>query len=123
MMYLTAASLATAMLGYPSLPSPDTAPPPFDMPNYQEPAKPWTDVLDEAERLRCQKAIEQARGEPVEPELERGPATGDDGVMIAAVDKRIDGCPVLVMYHDKSDLRPAPSVELRQAQLIPAAGR
>ena len=123
MMYLAVASLVTALLGDAPPPSPDTAPPSFDMPNYQEPAKPWTEVQQEAERLRCQKAIEQARGEPVEPELERGPATGDDGVMIAAVDKRIDGCAVLVMHHDKSDLRPAPSVELREAQLIPAAGR
>ena len=123
MIYLVVLSLATVVQGETPSPAPVAIPPALDMPSYEEPAQPWAEVQEEAERLRCQKTIEQVRGEPIEPNLERGPATGDDGMMIAAVDKRIHGCPVVVMHNDKSDLRPAPKVELRQAQIVPAAGR
>lgn len=63
----------------------------------------------EADRSACRDRIEYARrasGQP--PLLRRGPATPDDPVMIYAVDRRQDGCAVMVVKGDPQDIRPLP---------------
>jgi hypothetical protein len=63
----------------------------------QAPASKW--------RTPCRDTIHQvreARGLP--REAPTGPAQ-----MIAAVDHRIDGCSVMVMYGNTSDVRPVPT--------------
>jgi hypothetical protein len=64
------------------------------------------------EELACRDRITQARvasGQP--PLLKRGPATPEDPVLIYAVDRRQDGCAVMVMMGDAEDIRPLPEVE------------
>ena len=63
----------------------------------------------------CDDTIHHARAAAGQPRLERGPATADEALMIAAVDLEIDGCAVMVMRQDTSDLRPlpAPSQDVR----------
>lgn len=54
--------------------------------------------------------VREERGLPkLEPKLERGTATGEEALLIAAVDHRIDGCSVMVMRNDTSDVRPLPA--------------
>ena len=57
---------------------------------------------------RCAEVIRQVRDASGQPSIERGPAVEDDAQLIAAVDKRLDGCPVMQMHGDVSDLRPLP---------------
>ncbi|KPP93185.1 hypothetical protein [Erythrobacter sp. HL-111] len=40
--------------------------------------------------------------------MHRGPATSDDPPMIYAVDRRQDGCTVMVVKGDPSEIRPLP---------------
>ena len=65
----------------------------------------------------CRDRIHEIRRELGQPELERD-ATPQDPLFIAAVDKRIGGCSVLVMRNDTSDLRPLP--EAAEHRLMPA---
>ena len=41
--------------------------------------------------------------------LQRDTAKPDEPLLIAAVDKRIDGCSVMVMRNNLADVRPLPS--------------
>lgn len=68
----------------------------------------------------CQSAIRQVREGNGLPALDRGPARPGQGMMIAAVDKRIDDCRVLVMARDHRDIRPEPAPADGKAGLIPA---
>ena len=56
----------------------------------------------------CRDRIEQVRRETGQPTLDRG-GSPQEPLLIAAVDKRIDGCSVMVMRNDTSDLRPLPA--------------
>jgi hypothetical protein len=56
----------------------------------------------------CRDRIQQVRDERGLPKLDRQNPTPDDGLLIAAVDQRIDGCSVMVMRNDTSDIRPLP---------------
>ena len=60
------------------------------------------------ELQRCSDVIREVRSAEGLPALQRGPATGEDGYLIAAVDKRIDGCAVMQMHGNVNDLRPLP---------------
>ncbi|QNE03953.1 hypothetical protein [Croceicoccus marinus] len=79
-------------------------------------------------RQRCRERIAMVRddrGLPPLPELDRDPEpdrdrTGPEPLLIAAVDRQIDGCPVLVMYRDHDDIREVPQPDDRRAGLIPA---
>jgi hypothetical protein len=65
-----------------------------------------------AEQRVCRDRIEQVRAASGLPRLDRDNATPEDQpLLIAAVDKRIGGCSVMVMYHDMSDIRPIPRAQ------------
>lgn len=75
-------------------------------------------------RQRCRERIAMVRddrGLPPLPELDRDrDRTGPEPLLIAAVDRQIDGCPVLVMYRDHGDIREVPQPDDRRAGLMPA---
>ena len=52
-------------------------------------------------------AVREAKDKP--PLLDRAPASPDKPHRIYAVDKRIDGCAVMVMHGDVTDIRPLPA--------------
>lgn len=62
-----------------------------------------------AEASVCRDRIEQVRAERGLPKLDRDTATGDEALLIAAVDHRIGGCSVMVMRGDTTDVRPLPA--------------
>lgn len=80
----------------------------LDQPGYEAPARPWTSVEQAELESRCRDRIEQARAEAGRPKLEREPADPDKPLLMYAVDRRIEGCGVLVPVGDPSDLRIAP---------------
>jgi hypothetical protein len=90
-------------------------------------AQPATDPSQEGhtaaaqpdERV-CQDRIRTVREERGLPTLDRRTASPDQPYLIAAVDHRIEGCSVMVMRHDTSDVRPLPANPERAAALIPA---
>jgi hypothetical protein len=67
------------------------------------------DPRDAPQGVVCRDRIEQVRAERGLPMLDRGTATGEEVLLIAAVDHRIDGCSVMVMKNDTSDVRPLPA--------------
>lgn len=81
------------------------------MPSYRTPAVPWNSYEDaQAEDTVCQDRIFRAREESGQPPLGDSP-TEADPLMIWAVDRREDGCAVLVAKGDPDDIRPIPKVE------------
>lgn len=58
----------------------------------------------------CRDRIQEVREERGLPALDRGTASPDEALFIAAVDKRIDGCSVMVMRNNTSDTRPLPTL-------------
>jgi hypothetical protein len=67
----------------------------------------------------CRDTIQQVRAERGLPWVDRGTAAEpDEPLLIATVDHRIDGCSVMVMRDDTSDVRPLP--EPRSHRLMPA---
>ena len=59
----------------------------------------------------CRDRVQEVRDERGLPELDRGTASPDEPLLIAAVDHRIGGCSVMVMRNDLSDVRPLPTKE------------
>ena len=85
-----------------------------------EPAPvPWTgpEIGAEGSSAVCRDRIHEVRRELGKPALERD-ASPEEPLFIAAVDKRIGGCSVMVMRNDTSDFRPLP--EPRSHRLMPA---
>ncbi|MXP42813.1 hypothetical protein GRI75_14295 [Altererythrobacter soli] len=68
----------------------------------------------------CRGRIERVRQERGLPQLRRDSASPEEPLLIAAVDKRIDGCAVLVMRHDAGDIRPLPPFQDGPARRMPA---
>ncbi|MEZ5682474.1 MAG: hypothetical protein R3E14_14385 [Erythrobacter sp.] len=67
------------------------------------------DKLVSADEAICRDKIHQVRAAANLPRLDRGTAARrEEGYLIAAVDTRIDGCSVMVMRNDTSDIRPLP---------------
>ena len=67
----------------------------------------------------CRETIKQVREERGLPWVDRGASVDpDEPLLIAAVDKTIDGCSVLVMRYNTSDIRPVPGS--REHRLMPA---
>lgn len=89
------------------------------MPGYTRPAERWSSNEAPSERL-CADRIEQVRDAAGEPMLDRAPANAETPMLIAAVDKRIDGCAVLQMKGDVNDLRPVPLPNEGPVSLKPA---
>ena len=70
-------------------------------------------------KVICRDKIQQVRAERGLPWVDRGTAVDpDQPLLIATVDHRIDGCSVMVMRDDTSDVRPLP--EPRDHRLMPA---
>ena len=67
----------------------------------------------------CRDRIELVRQERGLPTLQRDTASPDEPLLIAAVDKRIDGCSVMVMRNNTSDVRPIPEAD-GVGRLMPA---
>ena len=61
------------------------------------------------QKVACRDRIELVRQERGLPKLQRDTARPDEPLFIAAVDKRIDGCSVLVMRENRADVRPLPA--------------
>ena len=68
----------------------------------------------------CRDRVTQARAERGLPLLERNTADPDEPLFFAAVDHRLDGCSVLVMRNNTSDIRPVPALPEGRPMLIPA---
>ena len=68
----------------------------------------------------CPDRIETVRETLDQPKLDRRLATAERPYLIAAVDKRIDGCAVMQMKGDINDLRPVPAPSPGPARLQPA---
>jgi hypothetical protein len=67
----------------------------------------------------CRETIQQVREERGLPGVDRGTAPAfDEPLLIAAVAKTIDGCSVLVMRDNTSDVRPVPGPQ--EHRLMPA---
>jgi hypothetical protein len=66
-------------------------------------------VIKPFEGAVCRDRIEQVRDERGLPRLEREAATPDEELLIKAVDKRIDGCSVMVMHGNTADVRQLPA--------------
>lgn len=67
----------------------------------------------------CRETIQQVREERGHPWVDRGSAPNpDEPLLIAAVHKTIDGCAVMVMRDDTSDVRPIPGPQ--EHRLMPA---
>ena len=81
------------------------------------PAKP---AHSPERRAACRDTITQVREQSGLPKLERGVSRPGKGLLIAAVDKRIDDCRVLVMARDTRDIRPEPEPGDRKARWLPA---
>jgi hypothetical protein len=67
----------------------------------------------------CRDRIHMVRHERGLPMLQRDTASPDEPLFIAAVDKRIEGCSVMVMRNDLSDVRPLPEYA-GPGRMIPA---
>lgn len=73
-----------------------------------------------SDRAACADSINQVRAAAGQPRLDRSPATPGQGILIAAVDKRIDGCAVMQMHRRIDDLRPLPQPSMGPARFRPA---
>jgi hypothetical protein len=60
------------------------------------------------EDITCRDRIHAVRDANGLAALDRDTAHPDEGYLIAAVDRRIEGCSVMVMRHDTRDIRPLP---------------
>lgn len=58
--------------------------------------------------LICRDRIHEVRQERELPTLQRHTETADEPLLIAAVDRRIDGCSYMVMRNDLADVRALP---------------
>jgi len=76
--------------------------------------------LPEPDHERCAERITQVREAAGQPRLDRRPAQPGGGYLIAAVDKRVDGCAVMQMHRRIDDLRPVPDPQLGPVRLQPA---
>ncbi|MEM6475615.1 MAG: hypothetical protein AAF687_05555 [Pseudomonadota bacterium] len=69
----------------------------------------------------CRDRISKVREEAGQtPLLNREPASPDKPLAIYAVDRRVDGCNVMVMKGDPSDIRPLPKPAEGPMRLMPA---
>jgi hypothetical protein len=74
-------------------------------------------------QVNCRGRIETAREERGLPKLQKDDAKPDAPLFIAAVDKMIDGCEVLVMRDNLSDIRPLPEFQEGSGELTPLTGQ
>lgn len=121
--------VAVASLGAPGGTAPEPLPPSYQpcvgtVPVFNPEGCPLPRlVLDPAETKReapCRDRIRQVRAASGQPRLESVPASPERPHMIAAVDRRIDGCAVMQMHGNAADVRPLPSAPAGTGLLHPA---
>lgn len=78
------------------------------LPSYEGPARPWPNLQDTEAKKYCRERIQQARAAAGQPRLDRSPASADKPILHYAVDRRIDGCGVLVPVGDPAGMLPPP---------------
>ncbi|MEO6386976.1 MAG: hypothetical protein ABIT16_08920 [Croceibacterium sp.] len=78
---------------------------------------PKPTVIQSPHPANCRDRVEEVRDSQGLPRLDRDAALPGEGYLIAAVDKRIDGCSVMVMLHDTSDIRPLPEAPSGPVQI------
>jgi hypothetical protein len=93
-------------------------------PSPQQPPQPAPQLgngaqLPDSLRRNCRGRIEAVRAERGLPKLQRDNAIPDEPLKILAVDKIIDGCEVLVMKNNTTDIRPLPDYSDRPARMQP----
>lgn len=71
---------------------------------------PGAQIAEADPQAVCRDRIHMARQERGLPTLQRDTASLDEALFIAAVDKRIDGCSVMLMRDNLSDVRPLPAI-------------
>ena len=81
------------------------------------PLLPDPSVTTEPSQKNCRDRVHVVREERGLNRLERD-AKAEDPLLIAAVHKTIDGCAVLVMRDNTSDVRPLPATQ--EHRLMPA---
>lgn len=59
----------------------------------------------------CSDRIHMVRQQRGLPTFQRDTATSEEPLLIYAVDKRIDGCSVMVMAYNAQDIRPLPNAQ------------
>lgn len=77
----------------------------------------------EQEAANCRDRIVTAREDLGLPKLPEDSEKPGDPLLIAAVARSIDGCQVLVMRNNTSDIRPLPQFEDRPGKMIPLGGQ
>ncbi|MEW4448015.1 hypothetical protein [Qipengyuania sp. JC766] len=100
----------------------------LDNPAYSDPARQWQSIEDAefseevpaGKEAECRETVRHVRDEAGQAELRREPAGDHSAHLMKAVDKRIDGCPVMVMDNAAEDVRPLPKVEPDLNGLVPA---
>ena len=71
-------------------------------------------------QAQCDQARMSAKNDGVESGFRREPASPEKPLAIYAVDRREDGCAVMVMMGNTDDVRPLPRISEGQALLLPA---
>jgi hypothetical protein len=99
------------------LPASLAAEAPTPTPGPPVPLAPGPSLGLQQARVPCRDTIHQVRRERGLPEIQRGTASPDEPLMIAAVDHRIDGCSVMVMHGRTGDVRPLPALPEGPAKL------
>jgi hypothetical protein len=89
-------------------------------PSAKDYAEPAVRELQVHQPANCRDRVYEVREERGLPKLERDTASPDEPLFIAAVERQIDGCSVLVMRHDLSDVRPLPALPEGPPRLMPA---
>lgn len=110
-------AVAPALVGA----GPAEAPLPLDTPGSEAPAREWSnigDVLPNSEN--CRDRIHQVREERGLPELDRETIDPDEPMLIWAIDRREDGCSVMVVKDNPEDIRPIPVLPENAPLLKPA---
>jgi hypothetical protein len=93
-----------------AMPAPQAAPGASAMmPSYTAPAQGWRRIDEPLSSRNCGERIQQVRDASGQPALDKAPATTSEGYLINAVDMRVDGCAVMQMKGNVSDLRPLPA--------------
>lgn len=80
----------------------------LDQPAYDSPAQRWNDVEAPSREVECRDRIQRARAAAGQLRIERAPADADKPILHYAIDRRIDGCGVLVPVGDPAGTLPLP---------------
>ncbi|HUQ13542.1 MAG TPA: hypothetical protein VM055_04625 [Novosphingobium sp.] len=84
------------------------------------PAQAPAPRMDPTTGEACRDIISQVRAEAGRPRLERGVARPGEARAWLAVDRRYDGCRVLVPASDPRDIRPEPAAPEGPVGFLPA---